>query len=249
MLSADHPTFVCSKCETNLRTIAKYRNDIMQIERCWTQYIDEMHLLEKIKVEELDDDSVKFETVEMIIEPVDQMYSSSSMDGDVDFLDVDSRPEYGSKYESYNYEDGGSIDVYETSSDLDDDQENRITETLPSIEERTNCENCNTAGLTPVELRIHQRNCHPEVLDAPQFSCDICQKAYSSRYGILTHMKRHKQGSAAAKSKRIDRYQCSSCDERFSKKTLLTEHELCHSGVSTNNYDVLWLCKIIDEYR
>lgn len=234
LLSPDRPTFVCSKCEANLRTTVKIRNDIKQIEKCWTQYIDELYLQKQIKIEEVDEASVKFETVEMIIEPVDQMYSSSSYDGDGDYLDMDSRPEYANKYESGSYEDGGCIDAYESTSDLDDNEEKftRIVETSPSIAQKFNCENCHTTGLTRVGLRMHQQNCHSDVLDSPQFSCDICLKEYSSRYGILTHMKRHKQGSTVAGSKQIERYQCSSCDERFSKKVLLAEHELRHSGVS-----------------
>lgn len=245
--SPDHPTFVCNACETNLRAAAKIRNDITQIEKCWDKYIEEMPLMNDIKIEEVDDESMNFETVEMTIEPVDQMYTSSSYDdGDGDYLDMDLKPKYGNKYETCSY-DG---DTYESISDLDDTQQN-ITSIakIASVAEKHNCEHCNTSGLTQTELRIHQQSCHPETLDAPQFKCDICLKIYSSRYGIRTHMKRHMQGSTeATSSKRIKRYKCSSCEERFSKKVLLVEHELRHSGVSMQpNFSCLqiWLTNIL----
>lgn len=190
-----------------------------------------MPLLHDIKIEEVDDDSVNFETVEMTIEPVDQMYSpASSYDENGDYLDMDSRPKYGTKEESCSY-DG---DIYESINELDDHQENipRITR-ISSIAERKDCEHCDTAGLTHAELKTHQQSCHPEVWDAPQFKCDICLKMYSSRYGIRTHMKRHMQGSTDANTlKRVKRYQCSKCVERFNKKVLLVEHELRHSGAA-----------------
>lgn len=190
-----------------------------------------MPRLKDIKIEEVDDESINFETVEMTIEPVDQMYSSSSYDdGDGEYLDMDAKPNYGTKYESCSY-DG---EIYESISDSEDNQENvkRITK-MSSTAEKHDCEHCETVGWTLTELRLHQQSCHPETLDALQFKCDICLKIYSSRYGIRTHMKRHMQGSTVStSSKRIKRYKCSCCEERFSKKVLLVEHELRHSGVS-----------------
>lgn len=230
MLSSDHPSFVCNKCETNVRAAVKIRNDIREIEKCWKKYIDEMHLLREVKIEEVDDDSVNFETVEMIIEPVDEIYN----DADVDYTEFDS----DSRLE---YDDDGAINNYSI-SDLDDSQDDKMY----PISEKNYCEHFNKKELTQVELKLHQQSYHPEMLTASQFKCDICKARYSSRHGIRTHMKRHMQGSAdGTSSKKIKRYKCSSCDERFSKKVLLVEHELRHSGVSVALNFLLCLRRVI----
>lgn len=207
------------------------------MEKYWKKYI-EIPVIKEIKIEDEDDESITFETVEMIIEPVEPMTSSSSgFDGDVDYLDGEEKPDFEAKYESFSYDDG-SIDI----SDLDDTQDSDTRDVkLYSMTNKRSCQDCDVTGLTTVQLRMHQQSCHPESLGATQFVCDVCQKTYSSRYGIRTHMKRHMQtGSAETeRPKRIKRYQCSSCDERFSKKTLLVEHELRHSGVSAINIYII----------
>jgi len=157
----------------------------------------------------------------MIIEPVEPMMSSSSgFDGDGDYLDMDMKGDYDSI------------------SDLDDtgDYNSHMVEA-----DKVNCEHCEETDLTQLELQIHQRKCHPEIVDAAQFICDICNVRYSSRYGIRTHMKRHMQigTSASERIKHIKRYQCSTCAERFNKKADLVEHELRHSGVSTHAMSTL----------
>lgn len=217
----------------NLRMAVKIRNDITDIEKCWQKYISQMHSLKEIKIEEVDDESVNFETVEMIIEPVEpinRMYFPSWHDEDVDYLDMDSKHDSEKKCESYDYDDG-SIDNNYESIGSDDNQENMVRDT--KVWAINSCQHCNETDLTRAELKLHQQTFHPNNSNAEQFVCDICRARYSSRYGIRTHMKRHMQGSTeGANLKSIKRYQCSRCDERFSKKVLLVEHELRHSGVS-----------------
>lgn len=186
----------------------------MHIERCWKQYIDEIPVITEIKIEDEDDEDDEigtFETLEMTIEPVEPM---SGIDGDVDYLDMDMK--------------GG----YDSTSDLDDTGEYTIVE---ASSKKIDCEHCDVTDLTQAELRIHQQKFHPEVVDAPQFICDICKARYSSRYGIRTHMTRHMQigTSVRERIKHIKRYQCSTCAERFNKKADLVEHELRHAGVSS----------------
>lgn len=234
-LSSEYPTFICFRCDKNLRTAAKIRNDIIHIEKCWKQYIDERPVITEIKIEDDDDENGTFETVEMIIEPVEPMNSLlSNFDGEVDYLDMDMKPAFGTKFESCNYDDG-SFDNYDSTNDLNDtgDSDSHV---LKTSTDKVNCSHCDTSDLTQVELQIHQQKYHPEIADAHQFICDICQAKYSSRYGIRTHMKRHMQivTSGVERIKRIKRYQCSTCDERFNKKVMLVEHELRHSGVSAN---------------
>ncbi|XP_037032937.1 zinc finger protein 37 homolog [Bradysia coprophila] len=216
-VTADHPAFICTICEANLRLAAKISNDIQAIEKCWNKYIEEMHTLKEVKVEYVDDEEVNFETVEMIIEPVDQMYH-------VDYLDVDSKPEY----EPHSYVADGSVENYDDSiSDSNENDENDSPK-LSSSPKSKGCDRCNMTGLLPDELKTHQQRCHKET---PQFACDICQARYSSRYGIHTHMKRHMQGSTnKAGSKLIKRYECDHCGDRFSKKQNLMEHALRHAG-------------------
>ncbi len=212
LISSDHPAWVCNRCESNLRAAVKIRRDITQIEECWSKYIDEMHAINEIKIE--DDENENFETVEMTIEPVDHMYNSTAYGAD--YLD-DSKSEHERNYESRSADDDASIDNFGGSvSDLNDSQDKFV--------EKKNC--------TVVLSRIDLQKSYPEVATVSQFKCDICEARYSSRYGIRTHMKRHMQGSADSTSlKKIKRYQCSKCDERFSKKILLEEHELRHLGV------------------
>lgn len=222
--SPDHPSFICNKCESNLRIAVKIRNDITQIEKCWTQYITEMHVLKEVKVEDVDDENAEFETVEMIIEPVDQMYSSY----DADYLEMDSKPDY----DCYSY-DGDNYDATNSDDNFDENnQEIGDVAKISSFPEKFNCKHCDTTGLSRAQLRVHQKSCHSKELNVSQYVCDICQARYSSRYGIRTHMKRHMQGSAEnSSSKVVRRYQCTKCNERFSRKVLLDEHELRHTGV------------------
>lgn len=216
-VTSDHPTFICTICEANLRLAAKISNDIQAMEKCWNQYIDEMHMLKEVKEEYVDDEDINFETVEMTIEPVDQMYH-------VDYLDGNSK---ATEFEQHRYDLDDSVDNYDESmGDLNEDQENDSPEV--SSAQANVCNRCNTTSLTLAELETHQQNCHAEV---PQFACDICHARYSSRYGIHTHMKRHMQQGSTNRtgSKIIKRYKCSKCDERFSKKHDLHEHEHRHT--------------------
>lgn len=192
---------------------AKISNDIQAIEKCWNKYIEEVRDLKEVKVEYVDDEDVIFETVEMTIEPVDQMYH-------VDYLDNDSRPEH----EAHIYDVDGSVENYDerSTSGSNENDEN-------DSPKMNDCDRCNITGMSLAELKTHQQNCHPET---PQFACDICNARYSSRYGILTHMKRHMQGSTdGTKTRIVKRYECDQCGERFSKKQDLIEHELLHTGV------------------
>lgn len=193
------------------------------MEKCWKKYIDEMLTAKQIKIEEDDDDeNINFETVEMVIEPVDPCFDVD------DYLYIDTKPDI-------NY-DGGSN--YDSLTDFDEyDDNSRVMSIPPKVHD---CQYCNETGLSRTELRIHQQNDHPEMLVTLQLKCDICGKIYSSRYGIRTHMKRHIQiGSTEVEpSKKIKRYKCTTCNETFNKKVQLAQHELLHSGVSKFEFDL-----------
>ncbi|KAJ6645487.1 Zinc finger protein [Pseudolycoriella hygida] len=230
-LSLDYPDFVCGKCESKLQTAIKIRNDIEEIEKCWKQYINEMHVVRDVKVEDLDEEYDKFETVEILIEPVHQE--------DLDYLNSSSSTlKYENQYESYVCEDyisDGMDDVLETSNptiETHDDADNP----LEAIEKM----DCKESDASPKECDVLKKKSRPETTETTQLSCDICKKTYSSRHGIRAHMERHAQGSTdlASRSKLIMRYKCHSCNERFDKKKLLEEHEMRHSG------NVLHVCHI-----
>lgn len=157
------------------------------------------------------------------------MYTSTILGDDFDVKTDFEAKVQGNASDEYNIDDDfdSSNDPTDFGNSLHEDSILKISPKLS----KNNCQYCEVTDLTQNELRQHQRNCHPGIVELPNFTCDVCEKTYSSRHGIRTHMKRHMQ-HRPNEIQRSTRYKCSVCDKTFTKKSQLDEHDLTHSGVS-----------------
>lgn len=70
-------------------------------------------------------------------------------------------------------------------------------------------------------LRIHLKRCHPDgVKEAEFYTCHICQKAFLMQENLHLHLASHVKAE--------NTYKCIYCDQKFSYKLLLLQHEKIH---------------------
>lgn len=83
------------------------------------------------------------------------------------------------------------------------------------------CPKCSRKFRYQSTLRIHMKTRHPEGAKEPEFyTCHICQKAFLMHENLQLHLASHVKAE--------NTFKCIYCDQKFSYKLLLLQHEKIH---------------------
>lgn len=76
------------------------------------------------------------------------------------------------------------------------------------------------AGGEEDQKSIHQNYPFSSTPTSP-YSCNICMKSFTSKYGLTRHLRTHVDA---------DKYKCLTCGRCFNDKSNLIQHERIHTG-------------------
>ena len=93
------------------------------------------------------------------------------------------------------------------------------------IRRHTSQYKCEQCGKTYKEERNykHHIKTHQDDYVPPQFGCDQCEKSFTTKYVLQTHVDQVHKGN-------VPEWLCTTCGKKFKQKHSLAEHNLIHTG-------------------
>lgn len=115
---------------------------------------------------------------------------------------------------------------------------------LAAQERPYSCLDCNQHFLDPSHLKKH-RNTHQTTHPSQKYSCNLCNKSFSTSQDFLTHLKGHISANAGSKTEVKDEcpsqsFVCPVCTKCFVSATEL----MCHFPVHLQNVFECQMCKM-----
>ncbi|KAG5682982.1 hypothetical protein PVAND_012296 [Polypedilum vanderplanki] len=198
---------ICESCNSKLSEFSDFRNELTEYQnKLYEMYIEE----EAVQEEE-----------EEVIYLEEEIYKHEE-DG-TNIIDDDYIVEEVDSIEHYNENENDLMTTCNTEYQVLSETEYQIEPKHRRKSEKVKvCEVCNqtlaASGLYHHMMRFHS-------IDS-KYECDYCQKAFSLKNDLITHMKRHLNRESRTK------YPCSDCGrELLSQSSLVNHKKLFHSDI------------------